>query len=77
MLGETGLTVSDGIRLFLRSVATKKKLPFHPMDFFEPDAETIAAMEEAERGENLTTCETVVLSWRRNSLREWEAAVAS
>jgi DNA-damage-inducible protein J len=50
VLGEMGLTPSDGIRMFLTSVAKKKELPFHPMDFFEPNAETIAAMEEAERG---------------------------
>ena len=37
--------------MFLTSVAKKKELPFHPMDFFEPNAETIAAMEETERGE--------------------------
>jgi DNA-damage-inducible protein J len=59
VLGEMGLTPSDGIRMFLTSVAKKKELPFHPMDFFEPNAETIAAMEELERGENITTCETV------------------
>jgi DNA-damage-inducible protein J len=51
VLGEMGLTPSDGIRMFLTSVAKKKELPFHPMDFFEPNAETIAAMEETERGE--------------------------
>lgn len=55
VLGEMGLTPSDGIRMFLTSVAKKKELPFHPMDFFEPNAETIAAMEEAERGEVQTS----------------------
>ena len=44
---------------FLTSVARKKELPFHPFDFFEPNAETVAAMEELERGESIATFETV------------------
>jgi DNA-damage-inducible protein J len=59
VLEKMGLTPSDAIRMFLTSVANKKELPFHPMDFFEPNTETIAAIEELERGENVTTCETV------------------
>lgn len=51
VLEKMGFSTSDGIRMFMASVAHKKELPFHPMDFFEPNAETIAAMEEAERGE--------------------------
>ncbi|SFU50949.1 type II toxin-antitoxin system RelB/DinJ family antitoxin [Nitrosospira multiformis] len=45
--------------MFLTSVAKKKEPPFHPFDFFEPNAETIKAMEELERGENITPFETV------------------
>lgn len=59
ILEQMGLTPSDGIRMFLTSVAKKKELPFHPLDFFEPNAETIQAMEELERGENIATFETV------------------
>jgi DNA-damage-inducible protein J len=59
VLEQIGLTPSDAIRMFLTTVANRKELPFHPMDFFEPNAETIAAMEEAERGENLATFDTV------------------
>ena len=40
ILEQMGLTPSDGIRMFLTSVAKKKELPFHPFDFFEPNAET-------------------------------------
>lgn len=59
VLEEMGLTPSDGIRMFLTSVARKKELPFHPFDFFEPNAETIGAMEELERREDVATFETI------------------
>lgn len=58
VLEQMGLTASDGIRMFLTSVAKKKELPFHPFDFFEPNAETLAAMEELERSD-LPTFNTV------------------
>jgi DNA-damage-inducible protein J len=47
VLKEIGLTVSDAVRLLLTKVAREKRLPFEP---FIPNAETIASMEEAERG---------------------------
>ena len=59
VLEQMGITPSDGIRMFLTSVARKKELPFHPFDFFEPNAETVAAMEEPERGGSIATFETV------------------
>lgn len=43
-----GLTVSDAVRLLLGRVAAEKRLPFDPLP---PNAETIAAIEEARRGE--------------------------
>lgn len=46
-LAVMGLTVSDAVRLMLTRVAHDKVLPFEP---FRPNAETIAAMEEARRG---------------------------
>ena len=46
-----GLTVSDAVRLLLTRVAHDKALPFEP---FRPNADTIAAMEEARAG-NLET----------------------
>jgi DNA-damage-inducible protein J len=47
VLATIGLTVSDAVRLMLTRVAHDKALPFEP---FRPNAETIAAMEEARRG---------------------------
>jgi len=48
VLQSMGLTVSDAFRLLLVKVAEEKKLPF---DIHSPNAETIAAMQEADRGE--------------------------
>ena len=47
MLATIGLTVSDAFRLLLVRIAREKALPFEP---FVPNAETIAAMEEARKG---------------------------
>ena len=44
LLAECGLSMSDGIRLFLRQVVTQLGLPF---EVKAPNATTIAAMEEA------------------------------
>ena len=44
LLAECGLSMSDGIRLFLRQVVTQRGLPF---EVKAPNATTIAAMEEA------------------------------
>jgi DNA-damage-inducible protein J len=44
VLAECGLSLSDGIRLFLRQVIAQKGLPF---DVKVPNAETQAAMAEA------------------------------
>lgn len=51
VLDEMGLTVSDAIRLLMIRIAREKALPF---DVRVPNAETIAAMEEARRGEGKT-----------------------
>lgn len=55
VLAAMGLTISDAIRLMLIKVAQDHKLPFDP---FIPNAETIAAMEEA-RADQLQSAETV------------------
>jgi len=47
-LKKIGLTVSDAFRLLLVRVAAEKALPFEP---FNPNAETVAAMKAARRGE--------------------------
>ena len=43
-----GLTVSDAFRLMMVRIAAEKRLPFEPL---VPNAQTIAAMEAARRGE--------------------------
>jgi DNA-damage-inducible protein J len=47
VLGAMGLTVSDAFRMMMTRIAAEKALPFDPL---VPNAETIAAMEEARRG---------------------------
>ena len=55
VLATKGLTVSDAVRLLLTRVAHDKALPFEP---FRPNAETIAAMEEARAG-NLKSFDSI------------------
>ncbi len=47
VLAAMGLTISDAVRLLLTRVAREKALPFAPL---VPNAETIAAMQEARAG---------------------------
>ncbi len=47
VLSAMGLTVSDAFRMMMTRIAAEKALPFAPL---VPNAETIAAMEEARRG---------------------------
>jgi DNA-damage-inducible protein J len=47
VLATMGLTVSDAVRLMLIRVAHDKALPFEPL---KPNAETVAAMQEARSG---------------------------
>jgi DNA-damage-inducible protein J len=47
-LKKIGLTVSDAFRLLLVRVAAEKVLPFEPLN---PNAETVAAMKAARRGD--------------------------
>lgn len=48
VLDSMGLTVSDAFRLLLTRVAQEQALPFEPL---VPNAETVAAMKEARRGD--------------------------
>ena len=48
VLATIGLTVSDAFRLMMMRIAKDKALPFEPLI---PNAETIAAMKAARRGE--------------------------
>ena len=43
VLASMGLTVSDAVRLMLTKIAKDKSLPF---ELWQPNVETIAAMEE-------------------------------
>ncbi|MEQ1789015.1 MAG: type II toxin-antitoxin system RelB/DinJ family antitoxin [Rickettsiales bacterium] len=47
VLATMGLTVSDAFRIMMMRIATEKSLPFEPLI---PNAETIAAMEDARAG---------------------------
>lgn len=51
VLGAMGLTISDAFRLLLVRIAAEKALPFEPLN---PNAETIAAMKAARRGDLVT-----------------------
>jgi len=51
VLAAMGLTVSDAFRLMMVRIAADKALPFEPLT---PNAETIAAMKAARRGELVT-----------------------
>ena len=55
VLASLGLTVSDAVRLMLTRVAREHALPFDPVI---PNAETVAAMLEALRG-NLQSFDNV------------------
>jgi DNA-damage-inducible protein J len=48
VLETMGLTVSDAFRMLLVKVAAEQKLPF---EIHTPNAEAIAAMQAADRGE--------------------------
>ena len=51
VLAAMGLSLSDAFRLLLKRVAADKALPFEPL---VPNAETVAAMRAARRGELAT-----------------------
>ncbi len=47
VLEEIGLTVSDAFRMMMVRIAKERQLPFSPL---VPNAETVAAIEEARGG---------------------------
>ena len=51
VLRPRGLDLPEAIRLIVKRIAREKALPFEP---FEPNAETIKAMEAARCGELVT-----------------------
>jgi DNA-damage-inducible protein J len=54
VLEAMGLTLSDAFRMLLKRIAADKALPFEPL---VPNAETVAAMKAARRGELVTVGE--------------------
>jgi DNA-damage-inducible protein J len=82
VLKAMGLTVSDAFRMMMTRIAREKALPFEPL---VPNAETIAAMREARRGQLPRFKDVDALmkdlnaacaaSWRRNGFtrrqRSW------
>lgn len=58
VLAAMGLTVSDAFRMLLIRVAAEGALPFEPL---VPNAETIAAMKAARRGDLVTVTSTNAL----------------
>lgn len=52
LFSELGMDLSTAINTFLKQSVREQGLPFCPRDH-TPNEETIKAMEEAERGENL------------------------
>lgn len=48
VLATMGLSLSDAFRMLLKRVAAEKALPFEPL---MPNAETVAAMQAARRGD--------------------------
>jgi DNA-damage-inducible protein J len=51
VLATMGLSLSDAFRLLLKRVAAEKALPFEPLT---PNAETVAAMRAARKGDLVT-----------------------
>jgi DNA-damage-inducible protein J len=47
VLADMGLTISDAVRILLTRVAREKMMP---LELMTPNAETLAAMEEAKAG---------------------------
>jgi len=47
VIKESGLTVSDIIRITMTRIAREKRIP---VDWFEPNQETLIALEEIEKG---------------------------
>lgn len=48
ILGAVGLTMSDAVRLMMIRIVAERRLPFDPL---VPNAETIEAMQAADRDE--------------------------
>lgn len=65
LFAQMGLNLSDAIRMFLQQSVNEGRIPFQPRAK-RPNAETIAAMEEAERGGGTlyANVDELFASWR-------------
>lgn len=66
VLNEMGISMSDALRLFLKQVVVTKSLPFQ---IKLPNAETIKAMEAADRGEQMVSTMDIIAISRGESVR--------
>lgn len=66
LFASMGLGMSDAIRMFLQQSINEGGIPFQPRAKI-PNAETIAAMEEGDRGEGeyFENIEDLFASWRK------------
>ncbi|GAA5103361.1 type II toxin-antitoxin system RelB/DinJ family antitoxin [Bartonella jaculi] len=63
VIKSTGLTVSDAVRMFMTRIARDRALP---LDLFQPNPETLQAIEDAEIG----CMERTSLSGLRTMIRQ-------
>lgn len=54
ILKKMGMSLSDGIRIFIRQVINTRSLPFQPVVMDEPNEELKEAMKDAVTGHNLS-----------------------
>lgn len=66
LFASMGLGLSDAVRMFLQQSVNEGGIPFQPRAK-RPNAETIAAMEELNRGEGkrFDNIEDLFASWRK------------
>ncbi len=66
LFASMGLGLSDAVRMFLQQSVNDGGIPFQPRAK-RPNAETIAAMEELDRGEgeSFDNIEDLFASWRK------------
>lgn len=54
ILKKMGMSLSDGIRIFIHQVINDRALPFKPNAGYEPNEETVKVIEDAENGIGLS-----------------------
>ncbi len=59
ILNRLGLSLNDGIRMFINQVTLNKGIPFQPLIPREPNEETRKVIEETEKGVNCASFHSV------------------